>query len=90
MFIANRIELEKRFPAVSDEVFDNRIERLTKELWNQGYRKVENNDDPEIISFKRKEPPNLSYTFNLWQIRHEPDEDFDRIMEWIANQKGEK
>lgn len=37
MFIANRKELEKKFPLQSDDVIQSRIQRITIELENLGY-----------------------------------------------------
>ena len=52
MFIANRKELEKKFPLQSDDVIQSRIQRITIELENLGYRMVGEFDG--MIRFEKR------------------------------------
>lgn len=77
MFIANRKELEKKFPLQSDDVIQSRIQRITIELENLGYRMVGEFDG--MIRFEKRKDGYLKgvCSFGVWQIEHETDDDFD-------------
>lgn len=77
MFIANRKELEKKFPLQSDDVIQSRIQRITIELESLGYRMVGEFDG--MIRFEKRKDGYLKgiCSFGVWQIEHETDVDFD-------------
>lgn len=92
LFFERRVlmtKLEKTFPPVTDEVFEGRLARLTKELEKQGYRESGIEYDMNFISFeKRNKNGGITdrHIISLWHLRHEPDEDFERIIERIKRE----
>lgn len=81
----NQEELEKKFPKVPDDVFVDRVDKLTKELEKQGYHQTKIDD--EFIQFRKNEgKTHIGRRFGLWQLQHEPNEDFERTLNRV---KGE-
>lgn len=82
----NQKELEKKFPAVPNEIFEERIKRLTFELEQQGFVKTYDNNDGYIVFEKMYFCRHTVRRFGLWQLHHEPDVDFEitiqRIRTW--------
>ena len=74
----NKKELEKRFPYVGEDRFLRRIERLKTMLRVCGYEYTR--QDEERIYFRKDDEENMFHstrTYGLWQIAHQPDEDFN-------------
>lgn len=65
---------------VMKDIFNSRIDRLTKTMEEKGYKKVEE-DDQFITFIKDENGIHGICRFGLWKIRNEPDVDFEMTID---------
>lgn len=85
----NYEELEQKFPLQSQSVISQRISRIKEKLMSLGYEQIFDCKDGYIRFVRKTETGGINgyYSFNLWQIEHEPDDDFERVFRKIGNFK---
>lgn len=86
----NYKELEEKFPLLPESVINDRMERLIQTMTSYGYKINEIADDAIFFDKKVDGVQHFSAIFGLWQIKHEPDEDFELALERIKESEEKK
>lgn len=83
----NQKELEKKFPEISIEECAKRIDIMMEELGKLGFKIVLNKNRANQIYFRKPSKNGCTHlSFGVWQLKHEPDEDFHATLNRVIEQ----